>query len=125
MNGSSLQSSHSNANMTMSVRSRSEVFIMPTAFRVRPDVSRGAACRGLPSEQFADVGQGAAHGFGARGAGFVHAREIVPIDVVNFRLEQDIRLPGPGRLDKFPRKSSIARSKTWTTSLVDDALLLV
>ncbi len=38
--------------------------------------------------------QGAAHRFGARGVGFVHAREIIPIDVVHLRFEQNVRMPG-------------------------------
>ena len=57
---------------------------------------------GPPVEQFAQGGQRAARGFGARGERFVHAREIVPVDVVHLRFKQNVRMPGPGRLQRVP-----------------------
>ena len=52
---------------------------------------------GSPGEQFAQVRQRAAHGFRARIECLLHAREIVPIDVMHLRLEENVRMPGPCR----------------------------
>ncbi len=85
-----------------------EVLIAPTLFP-RGRTSPGRAQSGTPGEQFAQGGQGQAHGFGARGKRFVHAGEIIPVDVVYVRLKQNVRMPGPGRLQRVPVRRAEGR----------------
>ena len=80
--------------MTMSVRSWWAVIMTRNDFPLRR-VFLPHPALGSPGEQLANIRQCEAHGLGARGMGFLNAREIIPIDLLNFGFEDHVCMPGP------------------------------
>jgi hypothetical protein len=56
-------------------------------------------------------------GFGARGKGFIDAGEVAPIQVLNSRLQKDVRVPGPRQIGLVRARSVEAGIERWPYAL--------
>jgi hypothetical protein len=68
----------------------------------------------LSRQNFADRRERVPHGFSTGGNSLVHARKIAPANVANLRIEYNIRVSAPGRLQRASMRRPEFRVETFS-----------